>query len=174
MIEKAILCPYCGGRVPVETTVCPDCHEDLAALVYLEFAHHILYNRALADAKEGRLAVARRKIIAALERKDDFVEGYRLLAKLAVAQGDWDEARRGAARAVDLAPGDPDVVRLAGDVEAAALHAQASEPARRGRVKKDVGRGKTHVGGGATDADVGASGVFGALVSWLGGGKDES
>jgi len=171
MIEKSIVCPYCGGMVPVETTVCPDCHEDLAALVRLEYEHHILYNQALAHAKDGDLASARRKVTAALERSSTFVQGYRLLAKIAVAQGDWGEARRCVGRAVELAPGDPDVVRLAGDVEAA-VQKGMPRPTRRVRtIGAEAGR--RDVTRNAVQAGVGVTAVVGAILSWL-GGKDES
>jgi len=120
-------CPYCGGQVPADTTVCPDCHEDLAALVRLECEHAILYNEGLAAAQAGDLDTGRVKVLCALERRADFVPAVLLLAKIAAAQGDWPLARRTGARALDLAGEDVRVRRLVAAVEAAALaHAPAA------------------------------------------------
>lgn len=120
MSGELLRCPYCRGSVPGDTTVCPDCQEDLAALVRLEYQHAVYYNEALALAGQGEYDEARRKLLAALEWDDAFQPAYRLLAKVAGAQGDWREARRCAARAYELAPEDPGARRLFGQVEQAA------------------------------------------------------
>ena len=130
-MNTTLPCPYCGGQVPEDTTICPDCHEDLAPLVRLEREHAILYNEGLAAAQAGDLDTARIKVLCALERETDFVPAVLLLAKIAAAQGDWPLARRTGARALDLAGDDVRVRRLVAAVEAAALeHAPAARPPR--------------------------------------------
>ncbi len=130
MTETPIRCPYCGGWLPEEATICADCHEDLAALVRLARQHAIYYNEALSLAREGDLEAARLKLLMALERNGRFLPAQRLLTKVAAAQGDWALARRSAARALDLAPEDDLVRRLAAEVEAEATR-QLPPAARR-------------------------------------------
>ncbi len=120
MSETAMRCPYCGGSVPAAETICPDCHEDLAALVRLRLEHAIYYNEALSLAREGHLEAARARLTLSLERNARFLPAQRLLTKVAAALGDWPLARRSAARALDLAPEDGLVRRLAAEVEAEA------------------------------------------------------
>jgi len=124
--DRPLRCPYCGGSLPPTETVCTDCHEDLAALVRLRCEDAIYYNEALFLAREGDLEAARARLILSLERNPRFLPAQRLLAKVCAALGDWTGARRAAARALDLAPDDDLVRRLAAEVEAAAeRHAQA-------------------------------------------------
>jgi len=172
MSETAIQCPYCGGWLTQESTICPDCHEDLAALVRLALEHAIFYNDALALAREGHLEEARARLLLSLERNGRFLSAQRLLTKVAAAQGDWLLARRSAARALDLAPDDALVRRLAAEVEAEAQrHARSegratpspgppAEPARPGQVSEAVGHG------------VGVTAFLGAIFPWL-TGKEE-
>ncbi len=120
MSETTMRCPYCGGSVPPAETICPDCHEDLAALVRLRLEYAIYYNEALSLAREGHLEAARARLILSLERNARFLPAQRLVTKVAAALGDWPLARRSAARALDLAPEDDLVRRLAAEVEAEA------------------------------------------------------
>jgi len=99
-------CPYCGGVVDADVTVCPDCHEDLSALAHLEQQHLILYNQGLGLAKAGRLDMARDKLLASLACSPDYVSAQRLLAKVYAAQGDWAHAEKAALRAAELNPDD--------------------------------------------------------------------
>ena len=103
---RAMICPYCGGLVPGETTVCPDCQEDLAGLARLELAPAIYYNQALAAARQGRLSEALARLQAAIALDGGFVPAHRLLAKVYARHGMWAEAEAAAARAVALAPDD--------------------------------------------------------------------
>jgi len=161
MNDVQLWCPYCGGRVPPETTVCPDCQEDLAALVRLQLEHAIYYNEALALARQGEYDAARRKLLVALELCETFQPAHRVLAKVAAHQGNWREARHSAARAHELDTEDPEARRLVGAVEQAA-------------------RKKVRLGGGnalaayepdveTSEDDRGRPSLFGVLRSWLGG-----
>ena len=47
-------CPYCGGRVPSQATICPSCNEDLAALVHLEYEHAIAYNLLMQEKQQNK------------------------------------------------------------------------------------------------------------------------
>lgn len=103
---RSMICPYCGGLVPGDTTVCPDCQEDLAGLARLELAPAIYYNEALAAARQGRLSDALARLQAAIALDGGFVPAHRLLAKVYARHGMWAEAEAAAARAVALAPDD--------------------------------------------------------------------
>lgn len=122
---RPTVCPYCGGAVPLDTTVCPDCQEDLAGLIKLERWHHILYNQALASAKSGDLVEAAWKAIASLEANGAFWPAYALLAKVCARQGRWEQATRAIESARALAPGDASLESLA---EAVARGRRDAEP----------------------------------------------
>lgn len=112
MQDTPFSCPYCGGAVPEETAICPDCHEDLSSLLRLEYAHAIYYNEALALAREGHLDDARARLTMALERREMFAPAHGLLAKIYAHQRQWPRAEASAARALELAPEDPAIQRL--------------------------------------------------------------
>lgn len=130
MNEQTMICPYCGGLVPGDTTICPDCQEDLAGLARLELAPAIHYNEALAAARENRLAEALYRLQAAIALDAGFVPAHRLLAKIYARRGMWAEARACAARAVSLAPDDPATMATRDTVERASrsVHPAGSEP----------------------------------------------
>jgi len=130
MEEQAMRCPYCGGRVPAETTICPDCQEDLSGLARLEYAHLVYYNQAVALAREGDLKGAERKLAVALEIKEDFAPAHAVAAKLAAQGGRWSEARASAARALELAPDDAELEALAQSINQAAVEEAASQEAQ--------------------------------------------
>jgi len=113
MADTPFSCPYCGGTVPETTAICPDCHEDLAALLRLEHSHAIYYNEALALAREGYLDDARARLIMALERNEAFAPAHALLAKVYAHQRQWARAEASAARARELDPENPAFRRLA-------------------------------------------------------------
>jgi len=104
MLDNPFICPYCSGTVPETTAICPDCHEDLAALMRLEYAHAIYYNEALALAREGYLDDARARLTIALERKETFAPAHALLAKIYAHQRQWPRAETSIARARELDP----------------------------------------------------------------------
>jgi len=54
MLNKIIVCPVC--KIPLQdgTSVCPDCKQDLSALIYLDHQSEILYNQGLSLAQAGK------------------------------------------------------------------------------------------------------------------------
>jgi tetratricopeptide (TPR) repeat protein len=125
--QATLICPTCGGCVPDDSTVCPDCHEDLAGLVQVERRHAILYNEALALARENRLSEARDRLIAALTLRPDFGQGHALLAKVHAHCAEWPQAQARIQQALKLAPDDEGLIALAEEIEAEARRAQAAE-----------------------------------------------
>jgi tetratricopeptide (TPR) repeat protein len=124
--QATMICPTCGGCIPDDSTICPDCHEDLAGLVHMEHRHVILYNEALALAQQDRLGEARDKLIGALTLRPDFRRGHILLAKVQAHLADWPEAQASIARALELAPDDARVAPLAEEIGAEARRAEIS------------------------------------------------
>ncbi|MBC7237710.1 MAG: tetratricopeptide repeat protein [Chloroflexi bacterium] len=120
-----IQCPYCGGDVPDQVTICPACHEDLAGLARLEYAPAIYYNEGLALAREGRLEEARDKLIVSTTLDDSFLPAQVLLAKVYARQENWPRAHEAILRALQLAPDDETVRELAAQIDQLAGEDQA-------------------------------------------------
>jgi len=99
-----------------ESTVCPGCQEDLAALAHLEYADAIHYNQALALAKEGRPRDAKAELAESLVANSAFGPAYALLAKICARELDWANARINVKKALSLLPEDEAIVRLADEV----------------------------------------------------------
>ena len=116
MPEATIECPSCGGAVPEGTTICPDCHEDLAALAHLEYQHAILYNEALASARAGDAAKAQSALEAAIQISPGFGRAHQLLIKVLARAGRWQDANAAVERALAEAPGDAQLKKLADQV----------------------------------------------------------
>ena len=131
MKEQTLTCPYCGGTVPAETTICPDCQEDLSALIRLEYGAAIYYNEGLALAREGKLDEAVDKLRVALELQGDFRPAHLLLAKVEAQQKRWAQAKAHAAKAVELAPEDIAAQELLAEIERAETMAVLGEQERR-------------------------------------------
>ncbi|NLD72650.1 MAG: hypothetical protein GX649_08025 [Chloroflexi bacterium] len=167
-MRPLMACPYCGGSVPHDTTVCPDCHEDLAALVRLTLEHAIWYNEGLAAAQGGDLETARARLLCALERSPRFLPALLLLAKVAAALEDWALARRSAVRALEAAPDDVRVRRAVAAIEAAALQQapQGGHPARSHPRDAAPGASGTAQGSGRR---AGVTTLLGSIFPWLGG-----
>jgi nucleoid-associated protein YgaU len=94
MKPPAIACPYCKVNLPAGATACPDCGEDLSALMRLKLAPYVLYNEGLQRAQSGDVdgAIARmRQVVEALPHEP---EPYAVLAKLCALKGDWAAAQR--------------------------------------------------------------------------------
>ncbi|MFH1086773.1 MAG: hypothetical protein V1772_13550 [Chloroflexota bacterium] len=119
-----MICPNCSGNVPSDTTICPDCQENLAALVQLEQRAAIYHNQALELARQGELERARAMLLAAAESAPDSAPVQRLLAKVCARLGRWDEALQAAACLRQLAPDDE--AALCDQVEAEARSADTS------------------------------------------------
>ena len=129
MSDQILLnCPYCGDGVPADSSVCPDCQEDLSSLIRLRYEHAIYYNEALAAAREAKYDRALVKAYLAIERKEDFAPAHILLAKVYGRRGEWDQADRVVSQALEIAPGDADLRSFA--EELMALSAQAREAQR--------------------------------------------
>jgi len=112
LMDTRIKCPYCAGTVGPDSTVCPDCQEEMAALFRLEFGHVVLYNQALALARNGAWLEARNKLLAAIEAAPEFAAAHRLLTKVYVQAGDWDAAHRALVRGLEAAPGDSQMLEM--------------------------------------------------------------
>jgi len=124
MEDGLMLCPYCGGCVSDEATICPDCHEDLAGLARIEYEHAIHYNEALSLAREGLYVEAIEALRLALGARPEFVPAHILLAKIRVNQGDWEAAQGVIRRAREIAPQNVDLQSLAERIEETA-HSRA-------------------------------------------------
>lgn len=111
--EEMIACPYCGGAVPADVTICPSCQEDLAALIKLRNLHVIHYNEALVLARSGQLEQAQARAELAVEARPEFAPAHLLLAKLHARQGRWSQARGSLEQAQELLPDDPTLDELA-------------------------------------------------------------
>jgi len=174
MNEMTLTCPYCGGIVPEDTTICPDCHEDLSSLIHLESAHLVRYNEGLALAREGRLEEAKASLITALTHKESFAPAHVLLAKVYGRMERWPDARASIKRALELNPDDEKARTLAEEIKRAEEDAKArqEETTRSRRVsaerylaacQRDVAK--------AFAFGVGLTTFVALLISWLGGGK---
>ncbi|NLV74407.1 MAG: tetratricopeptide repeat protein [Chloroflexi bacterium] len=117
---RVVICPYCDGRVSGESTVCPGCQEDLAALVHLEYLDVIRYNQALSLIREGRRDEAIEMLEASIKANPEFAPAHVQLAKLAARDGNWERARASVRLAVRNAPADPEIAALADAIIAAA------------------------------------------------------
>ena len=174
-----MICPNCGGTVPNDTTVCPDCQEDLAGLARLEYGHAIHYNEALALAREGQFDEAKARLLLALELKPSFVPAHMLLAKVCARQERWAEASTSAARALELEPDDPAVLQLADEIARVNQEAEAEQRegqkaalgARRAKAERHfVAYQRDLIG--AFGLGVGIAAFLGLILSWIGGKKE--
>jgi hypothetical protein len=120
MNQRTIVCPYCASQVMGDSTVCPGCQEDLAALAHLVYADAIHYNQALAMAREGRVREAKAELAESLTANNAFSPAYALLAKINARELDWANARMNVKKALSLAPEDEVIVQLADEVISAA------------------------------------------------------
>ncbi len=118
--EEMITCPYCGGAVPADLTICPSCQEDLAALIKLRNTHVIQYNEALMLARSGELDQAQARAELAVEARPEFAPAHLLLAKLHARQGRWAQAQASLERAQELLPDDPTLDEMAQAIAAGA------------------------------------------------------
>jgi nucleoid-associated protein YgaU len=80
-------------RVPAGATLCPDCGQDLAALVQAARKADVLFNQALAQAQEGRWAGAQARLEQALEIAPTHIEALHLVARIHARAGRSADAR---------------------------------------------------------------------------------
>ncbi len=175
MSDTRMICPYCGETLPEDTTVCPACQEDLAALARLEYGPAIHYNDGLALAQEGKLDLAHKKLITAIELQGDFSPAHVLLAKVYAQQGLWTEAEVSVSRALELLPEDRQVRKLATDIAKASLESTKTARERK-QTALQVRRSKAEGYFAAYRRDVtsafglgiGVATLLGMILSWIG------
>ena len=160
-----ITCPYCGDALSADTTVCPTCQEDLAALARIEHAPAIHYNQALALAREGDLVGAGRQVAAALALDGDLQPGHLLAAKIAAREGRWSDASASAARAVALAPEDADAQAVVQELARLAQEQAAQSQAQAAQQRERSGAVARAYRRDVTSAFVFGLGIAGAIAT---------
>jgi tetratricopeptide (TPR) repeat protein len=191
MDSQETQCPYCGGHVPVDATVCPACYEDLSGLARLEFQPAIHYNQALALAREGHLEDARDKLIVSTTLDESFLPAHVLLAKVYARMENWPRANEAVVRALQLAPEDSgveyDAVRsLATRIDQLASEDQARRLREKARAADASNQNVASRDAGVTSAlpvtrdlarafalGMAVMAVPGTLWRWIGGGGRE-
>ena len=184
--DQASQCPYCGGYIPVDATVCPACYEDLSGLARLEFQPAIHYNHALALAREGRLEEARDKLIVSTTLDESFLPAHVLLAKIYARMENWPRANEAVVRALQLAPEDQDVRALATRIDQLATEDQARRLREEAKAAEANNRDLSKRGTGVKPAlpatrdlarsfalGVAAMAALSTIWRWIGGGNRE-
>lgn len=181
MTEPMLLCPYCGGAVSHDTTICPDCTEDVAALAKLEYAHAIYYNEALVLAREGKPDEALAKLSTSIAVSDAFGPAHMLRAKILAQQGRWDQALSSAQTGAALMPDDEAAQDLALEVGRLAKETRVDRlKSREGAARERRLNAEQYFA--AYQRDVAAAFVLGIgfaclialVISWIGGSKRRS
>ncbi len=181
-----VQCPYCGGHVPADVTVCPACYEDLSGLARLEFQPAIHYNQALALAREGHLEDARDKLIVSTTLDESFLPAHVLLAKIYARMENWPRANEAVVRALQLAPEDQDVRALATRIDQLATEDQARRLREEAKAAEASQRDASGRGVGVSPAlpatrdlarafalGVAATAALSTIWRWIGGGSRE-
>ena len=91
--QLTISCPVYHVPLSAGSTVCPDCGDNLAPLMRLQFAPYIAYNQGLALAEAGDRDGAILKMLEVVEELPDNPSGYIILGKLYAQCSNWDRAR---------------------------------------------------------------------------------
>ena len=104
MSTSRVTCPVCRVSLPPDSTICPDCGEDLATLVHLHRKSAILYNSGLGSALTGDLARAIRMLEESIEVDGRPVDALCLLGKLYARQDRLADARAVWERGVSIDP----------------------------------------------------------------------
>lgn len=104
MVNQPLKCPVCQTPLPAGATVCPDCGENLAALVYLESQSQVSYNKALALSRTNDLDAAIFAARQSLEADKTNVRALVLLGKLYAQRNLRPEARAAWEQAMQLEP----------------------------------------------------------------------
>jgi nucleoid-associated protein YgaU len=104
VMDATVTCPVCHVCVPAGSTVCPDCGQDLAALVQSARKADVLFNQALALAKAEQWASAQARLTQALEIDSQHVEARHLLARIHARAGHAVEARAEWQHVLTLSP----------------------------------------------------------------------
>jgi putative transposase len=107
MSHLTVTCPVCHVPAGPPATRCPDCGEELAALVRLRAQPALHYNRALEAVAAGDLALATALAQVAVDGDGDHLEALLVLGKLHARRGRPVEARQALERALRLDPVHP-------------------------------------------------------------------
>ena len=145
MDQPAVECPSCRVVLPTNATHCPDCREDLSALIQLRRRSSILYNEGLRLALSGDGAAAVERLQLALREDPSDVDMLLLLGKLHARGGRDDEARSAWETALRHAPDDPRVMQAL-----QALASRTAEAERRSRQAEDERRARDEAAAQAT------------------------
>lgn len=106
MAGKSVVCPVCHVALPADSTICPDCGEDLAALVHLQLRSTILYNKALALNQVGDHDSATGALLESIAADGRNTSAMLVLGKIYAQTGRTAEARAIWEKARSLAPED--------------------------------------------------------------------
>jgi nucleoid-associated protein YgaU len=109
MSAQRTLCPVCNVPLPAQSSICPDCGEDLSPIVYLQQEAALLYNRGLSYAQSGETAQAISLLERSLQVDSSRVQTLTLLAKLYVKQGERLNAAAVWERALEFEPDNQDI-----------------------------------------------------------------
>ena len=103
-----VLCPQCRLVPNAETLRCPDCKEDLAALVRLRYAGRIDFNEALRLALAGEDFAALVLLRRAVVEEKGLRTAWELMADVAARIGAEDDLRAAVAALKSLSAKDAD------------------------------------------------------------------
>lgn len=141
MTQPTTMCPNCKIALLADTTICSDCGEDLAPLMRLQLAAHVLYNEGLRLAKSGNLDGAILKLREAVSAAPDEPSAYVVLGKLHAQKGDWAEARQWWEKTLERWPDEGEARRglAALDAKETAARAQAQAESGRRQRRRQIG-----------------------------------
>lgn len=93
MPNKSIVCPVCKISLQAGISVCPDCKQDLSALIYLERQSEILYNQGLSLIQAGQDEQAIELLKKALDLDKSNLLAALVLGKIYARRKEYLEAR---------------------------------------------------------------------------------
>lgn len=114
-----ITCPVCKVRIPIDSTVCPDCGQNLAVLVREVRRVDILFNEGLAAIRAGDEATAVRRLEDALSLAPQRIDVLDTLARLYLRRGLRTDALAAWKRILELAPDNAAAGNAVRDLQAA-------------------------------------------------------
>ena len=108
MAAHTFICPVCQIPLPSGATTCPDCGENLSALLHLDAKPKIAYNTGLGLARKGQIDQALGVLLQAMEADPADPAMPVVLGKLYAQQGRNADARAAWTRALELNPAQPE------------------------------------------------------------------
>jgi hypothetical protein len=124
--ELSIDCPVCRVRPEPGGTRCPDCGEELAAVIRLRTRGALEYNRALEYAGVGEDELAVRHLLQALDEDAGLVDALVVLGKLHLRGGRVREAHDAWDRALGLMPEHPAARAAVESLASARIHVESA------------------------------------------------